>query len=90
MGFDRIIALDLGKFNSVACVMDATTRRHAFAAVATTPAALHDFFVARIEAGDEPARTLVVFETCDATARVNEAVRNRAAMLQGTRPRIVG
>jgi transposase len=65
MGFDRIIALDLGKFNSVTCTMEAASRRHAFATVATTPAALHDFFVARIEAGDEPARTLVVFESCD-------------------------
>ena len=65
MGFDRIIALDLGKFNSVACTMDARTRRHGFAAVVTTPQALHDYLVARVAAGDEPSRTLVVFESCD-------------------------
>jgi transposase len=70
MGFESIIALDLGKFNSVACPMDAATRRHGFAAVATTPAALHDYFLDRIEAGDEPARTLVVLETCDAAGWV--------------------
>lgn len=66
MGLDCIIALDLGKFNSVACTMDAQTRQHGFAGVATTPQAMHDFFVGRIEAGDAPSRTLVVFETCDA------------------------
>jgi hypothetical protein len=37
MRFDQIIALDLGKFKSVACVMDAATRRHQFATVQTTP-----------------------------------------------------
>jgi transposase len=72
MGFDRIIALDLGKFNSVACAMDAASRQHVFRPLATTPAALHDFFVARIEAGDEPARTLVVCETCDAAGWVHD------------------
>ena len=45
MGFDSIIALDLGKFKSVAAVMDATTRRHAFATLDTTPQALHDLLV---------------------------------------------
>jgi hypothetical protein len=43
-----------------------------FRPLATTPAALHDFFVARIEAGDEPARTLVVCETCDAAGWVHD------------------
>jgi hypothetical protein len=70
MGFDRIIALDLGKFNSVNCNMDAHTRQHTFAAVATTPQALHDLLIARSAAGAEPARTLVVFETCDAAGWV--------------------
>jgi len=74
MGFDQIIALDLGKFNSVACVMDAASRRHTFAAVATTPQALHDFLAARVKAGDagEPSRTLVVLETCDAAGWVHD------------------
>ena len=65
MGFDRIIALDLGKFNSVSCMMDAHTQRHGFAPVATTPEAMQDFLLQRIEAGDVPSRTLVVFESCD-------------------------
>lgn len=71
MGFDKIIALDLGKFNSVACTTDVHTRRHGFVgAVAITPQAMHDFFLQRIDAGDEPPRTLVVFESCDAAGWV--------------------
>lgn len=65
MGFDRIIALDLGKFNSVACVMHRRRSGHRFASIVTTPEAMHAFFQSRIEAGDEPARTRVVFESCD-------------------------
>ena len=34
--------LDLGKFKSVCCVMDAADRPHAFETIETTPAALHD------------------------------------------------
>ncbi|CAA9415891.1 MAG: Mobile element protein [uncultured Phycisphaerae bacterium] len=63
MGFDSIIALDLGKFKSVCCLMDARARTHRFETVATTPAALHDLLVAN--AGPDPSRTVVVFETCD-------------------------
>ena len=33
--FDSIVALDLGKFKSVAAVMDASTRRHASSRVVT-------------------------------------------------------
>lgn len=65
MGFDRIIALDLGKFNSVCCTTDAATQQHRFGSIATTPQAMHDFFQSRIEAGDAPSRTLVAFESCD-------------------------
>ena len=39
MGLRTIIGMDLGKFNSVACVMDAGTRRHSFASIVTTPQA---------------------------------------------------
>ena len=52
MSFDRIITLDLGKFNSVSCTTDAATQRHGFASVATTPEAMQDFLLRRIEAGD--------------------------------------
>ena len=71
MGFDTIIALDLGKFKSVACVMDAGTRRHRFQTLVTTPQALHDLFTAHA-GGADPSRTLVVVECCDAAGWVHD------------------
>ena len=68
MGFDSIIALDLGKFKSVAAVMDVTSRRHRFVTLDTTPQALHDLMSANAAA--EPSRTLVVVECCDAAGWV--------------------
>ncbi len=70
MGFDQIIALDLGKFKSVACVMDVATRRHQFATVDTTPAALHEFLVSH--AGADASRTLVACEACDCAGWVHD------------------
>ena len=72
MGFDRIIALDLGKFNSVCCTTDVATQQHRFGSIATTPQAMHDFLVARIAAGDAPPRTLVVFESCDVAGSLHD------------------
>lgn len=59
----RILALDLGKFNSVLCVYDPVTHVHHFASVQTTPQAIHDLLVAH--QGDDPSQTLLVIETCD-------------------------
>jgi transposase len=59
----RILALDLGKFNSVLCVYDPVTHVHHFASVRTTPQAIHDLLVAH--QGDDPSQTLLVIETCD-------------------------
>lgn len=70
MGSQQIIALDLGKFKTVACVMDAATRAHAFDTVATTPPALHEFLAAR--AGADPAAALVVLEACDCAGWVHD------------------
>jgi hypothetical protein len=61
-------SLDLGKFKSVAAVMNATTRRHAFATLDTTPQALHELLTAH--AAEEPSRTLVVVECRDAAGWV--------------------
>jgi transposase len=75
MGFDSIIALDLGKFKSVACVIDDTrTRRHRFDTLDTTPQRLHDLFVAH--ASRDPSRTLVVVEACDAAGWVHDLARS--------------
>ena len=59
----RILALDLGKFNSVLCVYDPATHAHRFISVQTTPQAMHDLLVA--QQSDDPAATLLVIETCD-------------------------
>jgi hypothetical protein len=62
--FKRIVALDLGKFNSVACVHDVTSGRQAFSSIATGPRTVHDLLVEHATPAD-PSMTLVVFETCD-------------------------
>ena len=71
MGYATILGLDLGKFKSVCCVMNAATGTHAFATAATTPAALHELLV-RLAAGADPAQTLLVIETCDAAGWVHD------------------
>ena len=40
--FSRILAIDLGKFNSVLCDYVPITHRHSFETVQTTPQAMHD------------------------------------------------
>lgn len=52
-----ILALDLGKFKSVACVFDPATGSHRFATIATTPSAVHDLLV-------EAAPSTLVIEAC--------------------------
>ena len=61
--FTRIVAIDLGKFNSVVCLYDPATTDHSFLTIQTTPQAMHDLLVQ--QAGEDPSQTLVVFETCD-------------------------
>jgi len=43
----RILAIDLGKFKSVACLYDAASAEHAFETLATRPQAVHDLIVAK-------------------------------------------
>jgi transposase len=54
---ETIIAIDLGRYNSVACVYDRRTRAHSFRTLDTTPAEL-DQLLARHPGG------LVVIEAC--------------------------
>lgn len=71
----RILALDLGKYKTVACDYEAETGRHRFATVLTTPKALHDLIVDR-----EPGR--VVIEICSIAGRVSDLVRALGIELQ--------
>src|SRR5258707_3722716 len=71
----RILALDLGKYKTVACEYEAETGRHRFATVLTTPKALHGLIVDR-----EPQR--VVIEICSIAGWVSDLVRSLGIELQ--------
>lgn len=43
----RILAIDLGKFKSVACDYDTATAEHTFTTIPTTPQAMHDLLAER-------------------------------------------
>jgi len=59
----RILALDLGKFNSVLCRYDPATHVHHFVSAATTPQTIHDLLIGHQT--PDPSQTLLVIETCD-------------------------
>ena len=71
MGYATILGLDLGKFKSVCCAMDADSGRHAFETLASTPATIHDLLTRHAAAagGEE---ILLVIETCDAAGWVHD------------------
>jgi transposase len=71
MGYAKIIALDLGKFKTVACVMDTSTRAHVFETIDMSPGNMHDLLTRHVTAADAAA-TLVVFETCDTAGWVHD------------------
>lgn len=71
----KILALDLGKYKSVACEYEATTGAHQFMSVATTPQALHDLIVEH-----EPER--VVIEICSIAGWVSDLVRRLGIEIQ--------
>jgi transposase len=52
-----LLAIDLGKFKSVACRFDPASGQHAFETIATTPASVHDLLIAA-------APSLLVIEAC--------------------------
>jgi transposase len=56
-GNTMILAIDLGKFKSVACRYDPATGTHAFQTIATTPPAVHDLLI-------DAAPQMLVIEAC--------------------------
>jgi transposase len=68
--FTQILSIDLGKFNSVACVYDPLTHEHRFESVQTTPQTIHDLLVKHQTA--DPSHTLLVIETCDVAGWVHD------------------
>src|SRR4051795_3106515 len=70
MEFVQILALDLGKFKTVACVMDVASRTHAFETIEMSPANVHDLVAGHVT--DAPVDTLVAFEACDCAGWVHD------------------
>jgi transposase len=70
MGLRRIIALDLGKFKTVACVMNAADRTHVFETIEMSPQAVHELLARH--ATEDRHDTRVVFETCDCAGWVHD------------------
>ena len=64
----KILALDLGKFKSVACIYDTHSLEHRFETVTTSGQALHDLLVEH-----EPDR--VAIEICTIAGWVSDLVR---------------
>ena len=75
----RILALDLGKYKSVACDYEAETGGHRFTTIVTNPKALHDLMVDR-----EPDR--IVIEICSIAGWVADLVRTLGIELQVANP----
>jgi len=60
-----ILALDLGKFKSVACRYDPATGEHAFETIATTPPAVHDMLI-------EASPAVLVIEACSVCGWISD------------------
>jgi transposase len=60
-----ILAMDLGKFRSVACVFDPATGDHTFETIATTPAAVHDLLI-------KTAPSVLVIEACNVCGWISD------------------
>lgn len=65
----RILAIDLGKFKSVACEYDPATSEHHFTTIPTTPIAMHDLFAERL---GSPIRGRVVIEIGSAAGWIKD------------------
>ena len=62
---NTILAIDLGKFRSVACVFDPADGSHRFQTIATTPPAVHDLLA-------EAAPAVLVMEACSVCGWVHD------------------
>ncbi len=61
--YTQIVAIDLGKFNSVVCLFDPANGTHRFQSLATTPTSIHDLLASLIRTPADAASVPVVFET---------------------------
>src|ERR1700722_10057691 len=72
--YTRILALDLGKFNSVLCNYDPATAGHAFVSLATDRQTIRDR-LAEAAGSSDRSSILVVFETCEISGWGRAVVR---------------
>lgn len=75
----KILALDLGKFKSVACTYDKSSAEHAFATIRTTPRELRELLQA-----SEP--DLVVFEVCGSAGWIHDLAVELGVAVQVANP----
>lgn len=66
-----VLAIDLGKFKSVACRYDPATGRHGFETIATTPASVHDLLI-------EAAPARLVIEACSVCGWISDLAESLA------------
>ena len=71
--YSRILALDLGKFNSVLCNYDPAVAGHAFVSLATDRQTIRDR-LAETAGSSDRSSILVVFETCEISGWVFDVV----------------
>ena len=72
MSYSTIVGLDLGKFKSVACVMDVASKAQTFETIQTTPAVLHDWLAKHVSSAGGASGVLLVVETCDTAGWVHD------------------
>jgi len=78
-----ILAIDLGKFKSVGCVLDTATGRARYRTISTTPTAVHDLLVAT-----EPDR--LVIEVCTTAGWIRDLAESLGIDVQVANPNTEG
>lgn len=79
----RILAIDLGKFNSVACDYDPATGKHTFTTIPTRPQDFHDLFVERFA---DPSGGRLVIEVGSAAGWVKDLAQVLGIEVQVANP----
>jgi transposase len=70
-----ILAIDLGKFKSVACHYDPGRNQHAFETITTTPSAVHDLLVAA-------SPSVLVMEACSVCGWISDLAESLSIKVQ--------
>ncbi len=74
-----VLAVDLGKFKSVACRYDPATGEHAFQTIATTPPAVHDLLI-------ESSPSVLVIEACSVCGWISDLAESLSIVVRVGHP----